>query len=248
VSVRVLLHAGVILALTILTQLGGLAWLAALWFRHRFAVFLLCYAALWLGAQMIAPSFGRVPLPCRGEVLRTHPVMICILMRNFVVPELAEVARDGAEAVARAYPGSVTLVLDGSFPFADGMPLIPHLSHDDGRKLDFAFYYEGPDGYAAGRTASPIGYFAFERAGAETCPPVGLTLRWEMRWFRPFLRDLALEPGRTAALIRAFHSDARVGKIFVEPGLAEWLAVSGDRIRFQGCRAARHDDHIHIQL
>jgi hypothetical protein len=39
-----------------------------------------------------------------------------------------------------------------------------------------------------------------------------------------------------------------VAKIFVEPPLAAQLGLSDPKIRFQGCRAARHDDHIHIQL
>ncbi len=39
-----------------------------------------------------------------------------------------------------------------------------------------------------------------------------------------------------------------VEKIFVEPHLAERLGVQADTIRFQGCRAARHDDHIHMQV
>lgn len=31
--------------------------------------------------------------------------------------------------------------LDANFPFKDGFPLLPHLSHDDGRKVDIAFMY-----------------------------------------------------------------------------------------------------------
>ncbi len=100
-----------------------------------------------------------------------------------------------------------------------------------------------------GRTASPLGYFAFERVGEEQCPPAFPTLRWDMGWFQPFIRkDLAVEPTRTASLIRILLADPRVGKIFVEPPLAASLGLSGDKLRFQGCRAARHDDHIHIQL
>jgi murein endopeptidase len=244
---RVIGHGLVVLALTVLTQLGGLAWLIALRFRRRLVAFVLAYAAIWGAAQVGAPLLGRVPLPCGGEALRMQSPLYCAMLRNFVTPDLLAVAQEAAARVAADHPGTVTLALDGSFPFLDGMPLVPHLSHDDGEKLDFAFYYRDAAGYLAGQTASWLGYFAFER-GAETCPPAWATLRWDMAWFQPLVRDLELEPDRTAALIRALAADPRVAKVFVEPPLAARLGVQGDKLRFQGCRAARHDDHIHIQL
>ena len=246
--VRVIGHGTVALVLTLLTQLGGIAWLFALGFRRRLLVFVVAYAALWGGAQVAAPAFGRVPLPCGGEVLRAQSPVYCLLMRNFVTPEMLAVARDAAERVAADHPGSVTLLLDGGFPFLDGMPLVPHLSHDDGEKLDFAFYYTDARGYAAGKTASPLGYFAFERGKTEACPALWPSLRWDMAWFQPLVRDLQLEPERTGLLITLLLQDARVGKVFVEPPLIDRLDVAGEKLRFQGCRAARHDDHIHVQL
>jgi hypothetical protein len=241
-----------VLILTLLTQVGGLAWLVALAFRRRVIVFALAYAALWGAAQVVAPVFGRVPLPCQGEVLRSQSWVYCALMRNFVTPEMRDVATDAARAVAVAYPGTVTLTLDGSFPFLDGMPLVPHLSHDDGEKLDFAFYYAdtfyGAGDYLPGLTDAPIGYFSFLRLGEETCPPAWPTLRWDLRWMEPLHLFLGLEPKRTRALVLALSRDPRVTKIFVEPAVATALGVADDKIRFQGCRAARHDDHIHVQL
>lgn len=245
---RLLGHGMLILGLTVLTQLGGLAWLVALRFRRRLVVFVLAYAALWGAAQLAAPALGRVPVPCTGEVLREQSWVYCALMRNFVTADLLAVAEDAAAVVAAEFPGTVTLALDGGFPLLDGMPLVPHLSHDDGEKLDFAFYYADDRGYVAGRTASPLGYFAFLRLDAEACPPARVTLRWDMDWVQPLVRDLTLEPERTRALIRALAGDARVGKVFVEPPVVEALGVTGPKLRFQGCRAARHDDHIHIQL
>ncbi len=245
-------HGLAIVLLTVLTQLGGLAYALALCMRRgwlvRLTAFALGYLLVFGAAQLAAPHFGRVPLPCAGQVLRMQSLFYCATMRNFVTPELAEVAQDAAETLATVFPGTVTLVLDGNFPFLTGFPLPPHLSHDDGQKLDFAFFYRDAGGYAPGRTASPLGYFAFEATGPDQCPPAFLTMRWDMGWFRPFLRDLDLEPQRTVALIRALSADGRVAKIFVEPPLAASLGVTGPKIRFQGCRAARHDDHIHIQL
>jgi hypothetical protein len=258
-------HAAVILALTVVTQLGGLAWFMAIILRPRLLpglgpmrgnrltvwfLFPLTYLVVLGAVHLTAPLFGRVALPCTGNVLRMQSPFYCAAMRNFVTPPMARVAQDAAVAVAADWPGTVTLALDGSFPFGNGIPLLPHLSHDDGEKLDFAFAYADPSGaYVPGATRSPLGYFTFERIGAETCPPEFATLRWDMAWFRPLLReDLQLEPQRTAALIRVLMRDPQVGRLFVEPALAAHLGVSGTKLGFQGCRAARHDDHLHVQL
>ncbi|ASY71232.1 hypothetical protein [Sinorhizobium fredii] len=61
----------------------------------------------------------------------------------------------------------------------------------------------------------------------------------------------SLEEQRTREAIRWLSDEGRgfgVEKIFVEPHLAQRLGVSAENIRFQGCRAARHDDHIHMQI
>ncbi|MEZ5797988.1 MAG: hypothetical protein R3D63_11225 [Paracoccaceae bacterium] len=248
---RYLVHGVAILGLTLLTQLGGLAWGAGVLSRRRglrfAAVALIAYAALFGAAHLAAPLAGRVALPCLGAPLRMQSPFYCLALRNFVTPDLRAVARDAAAALADDFPGTVTLALDGGFPFG-GVPMLPHLSHADGRKLDFAFFYADDAGYRPGVTASPLGYFAFERVGEETCPPASLTLRWDMHWMRPLLRDLRLERDRTAALVRVLLRDRRVAKVFVEPPLAARLVLSDPRLRFQGCRAARHDDHIHIQI
>ena len=245
---RLGLHALLILALTLLTQLGGIAWLIGLRFRRRLLTFVLAYAMLWGLAFLIAPSMGRTPLPCFGEPLRMQSPVYCLLMRNYVSPELAEVATDAATQMAQSYPGTVTLALDGGFPFLDGMPLLPHLSHSDGKKLDFSYYYQSDGTYLPGQTRSPIGYWAFELGDETSCRPVWLTGRWNLRWLQAVWPDRALEPNRTAALTRIFLADTRVSKVFLEPALAAQLGLADSKLRFQGCRAARHDDHLHIQL
>jgi hypothetical protein len=244
--IRIAGHALLILALTLLTQLGGIAWIIALFFRRRLIVFTFAYAVLWLLASSISP---RTALHCFGEPLRMQSPLYCALNRHYVTPEMASVATDAAAAMAARTPGTVTLALDGGFPFLTGMPLIPHLSHDDGEKLDFAFFYTLPDGtYLPGKTRSPLGYFAFENDAPDACPANTLTLRWSLGWLQPLWPDRPLDGPRTAALITHLTTDPRVGKIFVEPPLAARLGLAHPKIRFQGCRAARHDDHIHIQL
>ncbi|MGL4321345.1 MAG: hypothetical protein ACRCS3_10835, partial [Paracoccaceae bacterium] len=221
---RALGHIALIATLTLLTQLGGLAWAMALPFRRRLPVFLLGYAALWALAPAVSP---HAHLPCFGQPLRMQSALYCAMNRHYVTPDLASVAQDAASKMAAEHPGTITLALDVSFPFLHGMPMIPHLSHDDGEKLDLAFYYTTPDGtHLPGRTRARLGYFAFEMTPPEVCPANTLTLRWNLRWPQGLWPDRPLDGPRTAALIRLLAADPRVAKVFVEPPLAAALGLS----------------------
>ncbi|MEO1240177.1 MAG: hypothetical protein AAFW64_11180 [Pseudomonadota bacterium] len=196
----------------------------------------------------VAPSFGRVALSCTQDgPLQVQSWMYCALNRTYVTPDLRALLVDVARQMDAEFPGTATLVLDASFPFFDGFPLLPHLSHDDGKKVDLAFYYADETGYLPGRTRSPIGYFAFE-PGPSACVSSWPTLRWDFDALQPLWRDYTLEPARNAALLRLLSNDPRASRIFVEPHVAQSLGTAHPKIRFQGCRAARHDDHIHIDL
>ncbi|MEM6487214.1 MAG: hypothetical protein AAF677_02910 [Pseudomonadota bacterium] len=196
----------------------------------------------------MAPAFGRRALSCLEDgTLQVQGWLYCTLNRTYVTAEMEGALRDAAAAVAARHPGTVTLVLDGSFPFIDGFPLLPHLSHDDGQKADIAFYYRNADGYLPGATRSPIGYFAFED-GPTACRPAWPTPRWDLAALQPLWRDYALDEPRLAALVAALAGDGRIGKVLIEPHLAQRLSLTAPKVRFQGCRAARHDDHIHVQL
>jgi hypothetical protein len=253
---RFLVHTAIFVVLTLLTQLGGLAWLFALLFRQRIFMFLLTYCVLTLTAQWATPVTGRVALSCHNDgSLQVQSWFYCISNRNYVTPELAMVLQEAATTLERAYPGTKTLVLDANFPFLTGFPLLPHLSHDDGEKVDLALFYRDASGYLAGATRSPVGYFAFEDDSStalagetQNCPEVWLTLRWDFAVLQRAWPDYVLEPKRTALLLQVLMQDARVGKVFVEPHLKRRLGVEDQKLRFQGCRAARHDDHIHLQL
>lgn len=241
-------HALLVSGLTVLTQIGGLAWIIALFFRRRLIAFGLAYAALTLAAIWIAPGFGRVALNCFDDgPLQVQSPIYCALNRTYVTPGLNDILVEAAEDMDRRFPGTQTLVLDANFPFLDGFPLLPHLSHDDGDKADLAFFYRDDTGYLPGATRSPIGYFAFE-PGPTECAGSGPTLRWDLGILQPLWRGYILDKARNAAILDILSRDIRVGKIFVEPHLVQALDVSHPKIRFQGCRAARHDDHIHVQL
>lgn len=245
---KVIGHLALIALLTLLTQLGGLAWLAALWFRRRLLAFLIVYAALSTAAVWIAPAFGRVALSCYGSgALQVQSWVYCVLNRSYVTPEMAGLLQDTAVAVDAAYPGTITQVLDANFPFISGFPLLPHLSHSDGRKADIAFFYEDAEGYLPKATRSPLAYFAFEH-GVTECPENWLTLRWDLEVLQPMWRDLEVNAERTRYLLQVLAADSRTGKILLEPHLKKNLGLTSGKLRFQGCRAARHDDHIHVQL
>lgn len=253
--------------LTLLTQVGGFVYLAARWLSGRWkitgwaarlAVFVALYASATMALPFLAPSFGRVALSClESGSLQVQSPLYCVLNRNYLTPGAKRAAEVLSEAMAAAYPGTVTLVLDANFPFLDGFPLLPHLSHDDGRKLDIAFYYRDASGAVLDRAArSPIGYFAFEKpADGAVLPCEGradlLTLRWDMGLLQGLFPAWPLDEARTGTALRWLASDGPefgVERIFIEPHLSQRLGVSSQNIRFQGCRAARHDDHIHFQV
>lgn len=246
--IRILSHIFIFVLLTVVSQLGGLAWLLALCFRHGPFVFVAAYSALSISALWLAPILGREPLPCiSGDALQMQSKLYCALNRQYVAPELKEVLTDYATKMESTFPNTKTRVLDANFPFVSGFPLLPHLSHNDGRKVDLAFYYEGDQGYLPGVARSPLGYFAFEQ-GPTDCPDTTLTLRWNLAWLQNLWPDYRPEPLRMAAALQWLGSDSRIGKVFIEPHLKQKFNAESAKIRFQGCRAARHDDHIHIQL
>ena len=255
--------------LTLVTQIGGIAWLVTLLLRRFLPsglrggflfLFLALYAAATLATQQLAPLAGRVALPCfprEDASLAVRSPLFCALNRNYVTPESAAATLVYADHMAKAFPGTKTLALDANFPFIAGFPLVPHLSHDDGRKLDLAFYYQDAAGnFRNGETRSPIGYFAFQQPDAAALQPCAdragrLTLRWEINWLQGAFPDWQIEPKRMREALRWLSNEGQVhgiGKILVEPHIPARLGISSDVIRFQGCRAARHDDHIHIQL
>jgi hypothetical protein len=268
---RLLGHGLAVAVLTVATQIGGIAYLAALLLRRLvfrpargrglalLGLFLLCYAAASFALGLGAVPGTRVALPCwddgRQPLVMASP-LYCALNRHFVTADTARALEALAADMAQRRPGTLTQVLDAGFPLLDGFPLLPHLSHDDGRKADLAFYYKGRAGtYRRGVLASPLGYWAFEKSRPGDPQPCAggslFSLRWDMTWFQPLVRDdVRLDQERTKAALAWLTTEGQrhgVTKILLEPHLKARLGLTGDRIRFQGCRAARHDDHIHVE-
>lgn len=273
-----LIGAGLLfILLTALTQLGGIVFLASLAFawllrragtRKSLSTLAGCaffLAALPLANLFVAPALaalnGRVALPCRpgGEqsTAALSPIY-CALGRNYARPEAARMLEAMARDLGREHAGLVVATLDAAFPVIDGFPLPPHLSHDDGRRIDLAYFYKDKAGNPLPLAApSFLGYWGFEAPAAGDAALCAdkvrwLTFRWDMDWFQAFVRkDLTLDEERTAAMLRWLVEkgpEYGVGKILLEPHMTKRLGVSSPMIRFQGCRAARHDDHIHVEV
>jgi hypothetical protein len=265
-----------VVLLTLLTQIGGLV-LLLVWSLSRLALpramgawrraainallFVVAYAVIsLLVVPPLAALAGRVPLPCRAQPDRAFAagsVVLCALNRHYVVPDQVVLLNELSREIARAFPGTTTLFLDANFPFLNGFPLLPHLSHGDGRKLDLAFYYADAEGrYLPVATRSPIGYWAFEQPSENDASPCSvrswLSLRWDLNFLQDKFPDRMLEPRRTGAALQWLLSEGsrfKLDRVFIEPYLATRLGVQASpALGFQGCRAARHDDHIHVQI
>jgi len=264
--------------LTLFTQIGGLVWLLNLplfarlnrkynagWKR------LLAKTGLFISTYLLATFFivpplakwqcGRVPLPIwSNEKLRPHSVIYyCLMNHHYVKPELKATAENVADRLSTKYPGTVLCYLDANFPFFDGYPLEPHFSHRDGKKLDVALHWK-----IAGTEKPIFGTPSFYGYGACAIPLPGEkdmepACRKSGNRFRSFEKTLAgkfyvkedftFDEERSKEMIRLFAKAKEVRKIFLEPHLKSRLGLNEfDKIRFQGCKAARHDDHIHIQV
>lgn len=257
--------------LTLLTQIGGLAYLLGLavgfipalrfsprWLR-RTAVLTVAVASyaimtIWL-VPPLAQSAGRVRLPCgtnsEGPVVGAT-WLTCALNRGYLRLEVLEIVLALGDEIGRRFPGSQVTALEANFPFVDGFPLLPHLSHRDGRKVDLAYFYRKADTSAPIAHGSPswLGYFIYEQPrDGDSLPCAGrwTPLRWNFAWLQPRPPTWRLDEERTAWMLSWLKGERRVARLFIEPHLAQRLGVAGGKVRFQGCHAARHDDHIHVE-
>lgn len=259
---RVLFHLGLIIFLTILTQIGGVIYILIALLTRRFNVqkwyartlmfigFYLLFSLLIV--PMISPFFGRVPLPLSGN-LKPLNIGTCILNRHYVVPELKDELLTITERMNSQFAETKINYLDANFPFITGFPLLPHLSHNDGKKIDLAFIYtkHGEISYSA---PSPIGYGIYEKPlSGEVNYPEKCNDRWQYSLISKFVPQtnsdsFKVDEKKTQTLVRIIAESQLISKIFIEPHLKDrWRLARYNKIRFHGCHAVRHDDHIHLQ-
>lgn len=271
---KALLKTAFFILLTLLTQIGGLVYLLSfisypfinrrlqgtfLRGTAKFGVFLALYTLATFGVvPVVAPKFGRVPLPARESAsLRPLTFITPFLNRHYVRPELKQTTQEAALQMNEKFPGTSLNYLDANFPFLDQFPLLPHLSHNDGKKLDLAFFYQDRQtGKASKGNPSFIGYgvceepLAGEENTTEYCQQLGY---WQYSFLTAIVPQkdksrYAFDAQRTAMLVKLLASREAVGKIFIEPHLKARLQLNSEKVRFHGCQAVRHDDHIHLQL
>lgn len=266
----------IFIVLSALTQIGGVVYLVSVlivgWFlgaRHwnvllRWIVHLLAFAIVYAAVTVaavppLAREFGRHPLPCLPAAERpygaVHPAL-CLLNRHYVTSSAHRMLAALTKEMNSRFPGTTVVYLDAGFPFLDGFSMLPHLLHDDGRSLDLAFFYRNARGvYQRGRTRSPIGYWAFEQPRKGDPRPClqdrSLGLRWDLDFLQRYARPLELDEKRTAAMIRWLVTEGPnfgVQRVYLEPHLVNRLKIASPYLRFQGCRAERHDDHLQVRF
>lgn len=249
-------HLTIILILTVFTQIGGLIWMLALLIsiklkkkkRFIFPILYLVFNVFII--PPIAKSFGREQLPIFNTNLKSRNWIYPLLFRNYVTSDLKQLLENSAENLKSS--NIAITYLDANFPFYDGFPLLPHLSHNDGKKIDISFMYLDKEGHSTDKKPSVSGYGAFvnsKNITAENCLKKGYW-QYDFTKYVTFgkINDLKFDKPKTRLLIQELLSHNKSQKLFIEPYLKASLNLSNEiKIRFHGCQAVRHDDHIHLQ-
>ena len=203
----------------------------------------------------IAPIFGREKVS-NSELVKPHSMLYVLANRNYVRPELNVALGSIASSLNKRSKGIHVVYLDANFPFIDGFPLLPHLSHNDGKKLDLTFIYQDDNGSPTNLKRSRSGYGVYEEPRGDefdqtnACNEAGY---WQYGFPEHLTlgevnKGIELDKDLTTFLAQAIVHEASVGKLFIEPHLKNRLGVENSKVRFHGCQAVRHDDHIHFQL
>ncbi|MEO9967906.1 MAG: hypothetical protein ABJF11_19090 [Reichenbachiella sp.] len=258
-----LAHIVFFLILTLLTQIGGLVYVVSLVivkrvnFKNQYLKFGVFPALYLISCFLIVPLLAV--LLGRERVINTKHInpanyMTVLLNRNYVIPELNQVLVQAEQSLAGT--GIEIHYLDASFPFIDGYPLLPHLSHRDGKKLDISLMYTDNEGELTNEKPSMSGYGVFEEPKSDEINQTrDCKARGHLQYdFPKYLTlghihpELQYSNYHTRLLIQALLKKQTVSKIFIEPHLKNRLKIKDARIAFHGCGAVRHDDHIHIQV
>lgn len=202
----------------------------------------------------MANQFGRTPLPANKHgVLAPHTYLTVLSNRHYVTPALKSELEDIANQYAKLNPSLKTIYLDANFPFIDGFPLLPHLSHNDGKKVDLSFIYSKNGKLTNDKPSnSGYGYYEYSKSTSNqtrTCLDQGY---WQYD-FPKFLtlgssKQFMFEADKTKELLEIILKRNKTQKVFIEPHLKKRMQISHNKLRFHGCQSVRHDDHIHLQI
>lgn len=260
---KIIFHIISIILWTLITQIGGFIYLiSVITFRKskkgrrkRVLLFTTLYLlSTFVIVPLIAPIWGRQKIQNNQFVGAKMPFYF-LANRNYVKSELNDVLQSVGKHVNNEYPGIKVKYLDANFPFIDGYRLLPHLSHNDGKKIDICFLYANQNG-VSNKKPSVSGYGHYspplkgEHDQIQVCENKG-AWQYSMAKYLQFgavNKKLSLGNQETKFLIDSFVSQKSVGKILIEPHLKQRLKLSSNKVRYHGCQAVRHDDHIHVQL
>jgi hypothetical protein len=251
------------LFLTVLTQIGGLVYLLSIYlaykwnkqfrFKKLFVFSCLYFLSTFFITPFVAPIFGREQIES-NEGVKAASFFTTLCNRNYVAPKWNAVLESASNDLIKK--GIVIKYLDANFPFFNGFPLLPHLSHNDGKKLDLSFVYVDESGGYSGKVKSLTGYGVFEEPWVyehnrtELCKKQGY---WQYDFTKhlglfELNKELKFSAKGSRSLILKFINSKEVNKVFIEPHLKSRLRLNYSIVRFHGCGAVRHDDHIHLEL
>lgn len=256
-----------------LTQVGGIIYLfniffykfyskASTWLKRislKLTGFLVLYLSMsFFVIPSIATYFGRTPLPLFTENnVRPLNILTCLLNRHYVTPSLKATLIDIANKTNDKFPGMTINYLDANFPFLKNFPLFPHLSHNDGKKIDVSFcYIDSKTNQPTNESPAFLGYGICEEPlpGEENmpnfCEAKGF---WQYNFISNITpqgnkKNFVFDSEKTKFMVNAFARNTNVSKVFIEPHLKQRLRLTDSKVKFHGCHAVRHDDHIHIQV
>lgn len=247
--------------LTITTQIGGVVFLSTLLFHKKSTgaktlIFIGMYMfSTFIVVPRVAPIFGRERIKT-NDYVKVHTYLTVLANRNYVKPEMNEVLDTISKTINVNFPNLQIHCLDANFPFFDGFPLLPHLSHKDGKKLDISLIYESSHGQIVNKKPSISGYGVFagpnddEYDQIKSCKEKGY---WQYDYPKYVTlgvvnKDLIFSKRATKELVQLIANEDQVAKVFIEPHLKTRMNLKNTKIRYHGCRAVRHDDHIHFQI
>jgi len=262
---KIILQIILIVLLTVITQIGGIIYLISLLIikkktEKKRLKRILIFATLYLVATFLivpnfAPVFGREKIK-ETEFLQANSFFYKLTNRNYVTPELNKVIKKIANDFEKRNNGIKMVYLDANFPFIDKFPLLPHLSHNDGKKIDVSLIYENKNGILTNSKPSVSGYGVFEKPTEKEYNQISVC-KERGNWLYDFPKyvtfgkinkHIKFSNNGTRDLANIILRQNEVGKLFIEPHLKQRLRLNNKKVRFHGCQAVRHDDHIHFQL
>jgi len=261
---KFIIHIVLFALLTITTQIGGVVYLLSILTTrtmkvknrtYRFLTFAIFYLiSTYIITPKIAPLFGREKIT-NNEFLQNQFLLTTLCNRNYVKPRLNKSLQIIGKQLQKKYSNIRLVYLDANFPFIDKFPLLPHLSHSDGKKVDVSFIYK-KEGKLTNKKPATSGYGFFEHPKEneynqiKKCKDKGY---WQYDFpkyltFGSFNSDLEFSLNATRTLVRLILQHPSTQKVFIEPHLKKRMNLINSKIRYHGCGAVRHDDHIHFQI